>query len=157
LIAFHNVCKISRHFVFRDCFFVRFAFGYKTSATASANNRFIPSKSEWLKKSSGGDDLTWIGGAIKLALLESMIMNDIRNDIQEVFRDVFEDDTLELRDEMTAEDIADWDSVRHIDLIIALEKAMKIRFLTAEIGRLKQPGQNVGALIQLVEEKVKRR
>jgi acyl carrier protein len=84
-------------------------------------------------------------------------MDSIRNAIQDVFRDVFEDDTLELRDDMTAADIADWDSVRHIDLIIALEKALNIRFVTAEIGRMKQPDQKVGNLIELIEAKIKRR
>ena len=71
-------------------------------------------------------------------------MDELRTALQHVFRDVFEDDALELRDNLTAADVEQWDSIRHVDLIIAIEHALGVRFATAEVARLKQPGQSVG-------------
>ena len=81
-------------------------------------------------------------------------MSEIRASFQEVFRVVFDDETIELRDEMGAQDFEDWDSLQHINLIIATEKKLNIRFTTAEISRLKQPGQNIGMFVQLLEQKI---
>lgn len=80
-------------------------------------------------------------------------METLRNDIQQVFRDVFGDDQLVLRDEMTAADIDGWDSLAHLNLVIALEKRLGIKFATAEISRMKDDGQNVGTLIEMVKRK----
>ncbi len=54
-----------------------------------------------------------------------------------------------LRDDMTAADVKNWDSLNHIDLIVAVEREFKIRFTTAEVTTLK----NVGALASLVDKK----
>jgi len=54
---------------------------------------------------------------------------------------------------MTAADVDGWDSLAHINLIIALEKRLGVRFATAEISRLKEDGQTVGSLLDLVEQK----
>lgn len=81
-------------------------------------------------------------------------MSDVPARMQEVFRDVFEDDDLTLFDAMTAADVEDWDSLQHINLIIAIEKEFNIKFATAEIARLKQDGENVGTFTQLIERKV---
>ena len=68
-------------------------------------------------------------------------MNDVRQRLQNIFREVFDDPGLELRDEMTAQDIDGWDSLAHINLIIAVESKLKVKFATAEISRLKEPGR----------------
>ncbi|MDR1891980.1 MAG: acyl carrier protein [Oscillospiraceae bacterium] len=75
---------------------------------------------------------------------------DIKAKLQEVFRDVFDDGDIELRDNMTAADIEDWDSLAHIQLIVAAEKAFGVKFFTAEVSRLK----NVGDFIALIENKL---
>jgi acyl carrier protein len=54
---------------------------------------------------------------------------------------------------MTANDVEGWDSLMHVNLIVALEKRLGIRFATAEISRLSDQGQNVGALLELVTRK----
>jgi acyl carrier protein len=81
-------------------------------------------------------------------------MADVRDRLQNVFRDVFDDPALVLNDAMTAGDIEGWDSLTHINLIIAVEKRLGIKFATAEISRMKEPGQNVGTFSKLVEDKV---
>ena len=83
-------------------------------------------------------------------------MSDVRTQAQEVFRQVFDDPEIVLRDEMTADDIPGWDSLTHINLMVATEKRFKIKFATAEISRLKDEGQNVGTFLALIGKKLAR-
>jgi acyl carrier protein len=83
-------------------------------------------------------------------------MDDIRDRVQEVFRNVFDDPEIILSDDLTAEDVAGWDSLTHINLIVAVEKRFKIKFATAEISKLKEDGQNVGSFLSLISKKVSR-
>ena len=43
--------------------------------------------------------------------------DEIIERLDDVFRDVFDDDTLEVDENTTADDIEDWDSIEHITLI----------------------------------------
>ncbi|HEV3300628.1 MAG TPA: acyl carrier protein [Planctomycetaceae bacterium] len=81
-------------------------------------------------------------------------MRDVRAELQEIFRQVFDDPTIVLRDDMTAADVEGWDSVTHIDLLIAVERALGIKFATAEMSRLKEPDQNIGSFVRLIEHKL---
>jgi len=83
-------------------------------------------------------------------------MEEIRQQVQEIFRDVFDDPALLLNDRMTAEDVDGWDSLAHINLIVAIEKRLGVKFATAEISRLKEDGSNVGSLMELLARKLKR-
>jgi acyl carrier protein len=80
-------------------------------------------------------------------------MDPIRSELQDVFRQVFGDDEIVIQDSTTAEDVDGWDSMMHINLIIALEKRFRVKFAAAEIAGLKSEGQNVGGLVQLLERK----
>jgi acyl carrier protein len=60
--------------------------------------------------------------------------------MQRTFRDVFDDDALELRQNITAADVEQWDSLSHINLIVALEREFKVKFTTAEVMTLKNVG-----------------
>ena len=71
---------------------------------------------------------------------------EIKAKLADIFEDVF-DDEIELLDEMTAEDILEWDSVTHIVLVIAIEKAFNVNLNAADVGHLK----NVGEMITLLE------
>jgi acyl carrier protein len=84
-------------------------------------------------------------------------MTDSRSALQEIFRDVFDDSTIVLRDDMTAADVDGWDSVTHIDLLIAVERSLGIRFATAEMSRLKEPDQNIGSFLRLIDSKLAKR
>ncbi len=78
----------------------------------------------------------------------------VKESVQELFQEVFEEPDLQIADEMTADDVDRWDSLEHINLIIAAENRFKIKFTTAEMSRLKEPDQNVGTFIQLIESKL---
>jgi acyl carrier protein len=80
----------------------------------------------------------------------SLLDVNTRSRLERVFRDVLDDDGLVLRPEMTAGDVENWDSISHIDLIVAIEREFRVRFTTAEVGGMK----NVGELELLVEKKL---
>jgi len=82
-------------------------------------------------------------------------MQSVENEIQEVFCEVLQDDTLALTESTTAADVDGWDSLIHINLIIALERRFGIKFATAEISRLNSAGANVGTLYELVHKKIR--
>lgn len=75
---------------------------------------------------------------------------DVKEKLQEVFQDVFDDDEIELTDETTADDIDAWDSLTHVQLIVAVEKAFGLKFSTVEVMKLK----NVGEFIALIDKKL---
>ena len=66
-----------------------------------------------------------------------------------VFRDVFDDDGLEITESTTADDVAGWDSLTHINLIVAVEKAFGVSFTTKEVRAL----ANVGDLLCLIAKR----
>jgi acyl carrier protein len=78
-----------------------------------------------------------------------MDRDTVKNRLTDVFRKTFADDTLELHDSMTADDVKGWDSLNHINLILAAERAFKVRLSTREVKSLK----NVGDLIGLLHKK----
>lgn len=81
-------------------------------------------------------------------------MTDTLQTIREIFREVFDDDALEVAGETSATDIDGWDSLMHINLMIAFEKVFGIRFATAEIADLKEPERSVSDLVSIIERKV---
>jgi acyl carrier protein len=74
---------------------------------------------------------------------------DVEPRLTRIFQTVFDDDSLQIRPHMTAADVENWDSLSHIDLIIAIEREFKIKFTTGEVTGLK----NVGELVSLIEKK----
>ena len=81
-------------------------------------------------------------------------MDDLADRMQDVFRDVFDDDELVVADASTADDIDGWDSLMHINLIIAVERQFGVKFATAEISGLKADDQNVGTFRRLLAKKL---
>ena len=75
------------------------------------------------------------------------------NQLNEIFRDVFDDESIEVFEAMTAKDIAEWDSLNHINLIVAVENRFGIKFTTKEIMTYENVGQFAGA----IEEKLARK
>lgn len=77
------------------------------------------------------------------------MQDPILTGLTSVFREVFDDDELELKPEMTADDVDGWDSLAHIRLILSVQKAFGVKFSPVEMNRLK----NVGDLIALTKDK----
>jgi acyl carrier protein len=79
-------------------------------------------------------------------------MNDaeIRARLASIFREVFDDESIALFDAMTAKDIEEWDSLNHINLIVAVEGSFKVKFTTKEVTNL----ANVGEFVALIASKL---
>ncbi len=79
-----------------------------------------------------------------------MTREEIFGKLNEVFRDVFEDDDITVNDQTTADDIDDWDSLEHINLINAIEQEFGIKFNMGQIVSMK----NVGEMVTIIESKL---
>lgn len=66
--------------------------------------------------------------------------------MQEIFRDIFEDNSILINDDTDAEDIDEWDSFNHINLVAAIEQKFEIKFALGELQEL----ENVGDMIKLM-------
>jgi len=78
-----------------------------------------------------------------------MTQEELIGRLQNIFQKIFDDDELVISDEMTADDVEEWDSLSHIQLIVAVEKEFSVKFQMAEVMKLK----NVGEFIRLIEIK----
>ena len=78
-----------------------------------------------------------------------MTREEIVKQVTLIFADVLDNDSIILTDEVTADDIDEWDSLTHIQLVVAIEKKMNIRFTSKEI----QSWKNVGELIDTILNK----
>lgn len=76
-----------------------------------------------------------------------MERKEIFEKLNEIFCDVLDLDEVELKDETTAEDIEEWDSLSHIQLIVAIEKAFGVKFTSLEIMKWKNVGEMVDSLL----------
>jgi acyl carrier protein len=76
-----------------------------------------------------------------------MERNEIYAELNEIFMDVLDLDEVELTDETSADDIEEWDSLSHIQLIVAIEKAFKIKFTSKEIMSWKNVGEMVDCIL----------
>lgn len=70
--------------------------------------------------------------------------------LTEIFHEVFDDQSIVPTPEMKAGDVPEWDSLNHINLIVAIEARFKIKFKSTELESLR----NVGHLVELIEKKL---
>lgn len=75
-----------------------------------------------------------------------MSREEVFEKLNEVFRDVFDDEEIEVKDATTANDIEDWDSLEHINLIVAIENKFNVKFKMNEVTGLK----NVGEMVDII-------
>ncbi len=78
-----------------------------------------------------------------------MEKTEILAKVQDIFRDVLDNDDIELSNESTADDIEEWDSLSHIQLIVAIEKSFGIKFTSREI----LSWNNVGEMLDSIASK----
>ena len=67
-----------------------------------------------------------------------------------IFREVFDNPEIALTPEMTADDVDGWDSLSHVNLILAVEHYFRVRFKPKEVASFK----NVGDRARCVEGKL---
>ena len=77
--------------------------------------------------------------------------NTILKEVNGIFIDVLDNENIKLDPATTAKDVDEWDSLNHIQLIVAIEKHFKIRFNSSEITGWK----NVGEMCNAIEKRLK--
>lgn len=79
-----------------------------------------------------------------------MTREEVYVKLNEVFRDVFDDEDITVTDTTTANDIDDWDSLEHINLIVAIEDCFGMKFSMGEVTTMK----NVGAMVDIIMSRI---
>ncbi len=67
-----------------------------------------------------------------------------------IFQNVFSDPQLSVTTDTSASDIAEWDSLAQITLLMSMEQTFEIQFSLDEVEDL----QNVGEIVELILAKV---
>ena len=79
-----------------------------------------------------------------------MTREEILSTISSVFADTLDEENVTLTEATTADDVEGWDSLTHVQLVVAVEKKFKIRFSAKEI----QSWKNVGEMIDSISSKI---
>ncbi len=79
-----------------------------------------------------------------------MSREEVFEKMNEVFRDVFDDETITVTDETTAKDIDGWDSLEHINLIVAMEQAFSMKFNMGQVVSMKNVGEMADIILSQV-------
>lgn len=79
-----------------------------------------------------------------------MSREEVFEKLNEIFQDVFDDEDIVVNDETTSDDIDDWDSLEHINLIVAVERGFGIKFTMGETTGMK----NVGEMADIILERI---
>jgi acyl carrier protein len=75
---------------------------------------------------------------------------DIYEGLTTIFRQVFDDSEIVATPELSAHDVAEWDSFNHINIVVASEMRFGVSFRSSELEELR----NVGDFVALLEQKL---
>ena len=79
-----------------------------------------------------------------------MTREEVFEEVRKIFRDNFDDEELVIVDETNSKDIEDWDSIEHINLVIAMEKRFGLKFDIREVGKLANVGEMVDLIVSMM-------
>ncbi len=77
-----------------------------------------------------------------------MTREEVFERLNKVFREVFDDDDIVVVDETTSDDIEDWDSFEHINLVVAVEEEFSFKIPMGKVVTMK----NVGEMVDIILE-----
>ena len=78
-----------------------------------------------------------------------MNKKEILTKMQEVFQNILDNEDIELTFDTTAEDIEEWDSLSHVQLVVEIEKEFGVKFTSKEI----MSWNKVGDMIDCISKK----
>ncbi len=79
-----------------------------------------------------------------------MNKEEIYERLNNVFRDVFDDESIVVTEATNSSDIEDWDSLEHINLIVAVEQEFGMKFNMNEVTTMKNVGDMVNIIISRI-------
>lgn len=80
-----------------------------------------------------------------------MTREEVYSTLNEVFRDVFDDESITVDDNTTSDDIEEWDSLEHINLIAAVEQEFGMKFSMGQVVTMKNVGEMVDIILNQIE------
>lgn len=80
-----------------------------------------------------------------------MERKEIYEKLTVIFREVMDNDEIVLEENTTAEDIEEWDSLAHVQLIEKIEDVFGLKFSAKEM----MSWDDVGEFVDSIEEKLK--
>ena len=78
-----------------------------------------------------------------------MSRENVYERLNKVFQEVFDDDSITVNDATTADDIEDWDSFEHINLIVAIEEEFKFKIPMGKTVTMKNVGEMVDIILEM--------
>jgi len=79
-----------------------------------------------------------------------MEKNEILKRVNETFIDILDEPELVLTETTNAAQVEGWDSLSHIQLVVAIEKGFKLKFTSREI----QSWNNIGDMVDCINMKL---
>ena len=78
-----------------------------------------------------------------------MNRSDVLDRIQNIFHTVLDNELIILSESTTTEDVEEWDSLTHVQIIVDVEKEFQIKFTSKEILEW----NNIGEMMDCIEKK----
>ena len=78
-----------------------------------------------------------------------MTHEEIMQKLNAIFQDIFDDDSIVVTESTTADDIDEWDSLEHINLVDTVEKEFGMKFRMQEVSGMK----NVGEMAEIIAQR----
>ncbi|MBF0381180.1 MAG: acyl carrier protein [Magnetococcales bacterium] len=78
-----------------------------------------------------------------------MTKQEILNNLTEIFQAIFRNPDVQATEDMVADDVAEWDSVSHMSIIMEVEQMFNLRFDIGDIGR----ADKVSNLVEIIQAK----
>ncbi len=78
-----------------------------------------------------------------------MTREEVFERLNKVFREVFDDDSIVVQDSTTSDDIEDWDSFEHINLVVAVENEFSFKIPMGKVVTMKNVGEMADIILEL--------
>lgn len=79
-----------------------------------------------------------------------MDLKEIIKKVESIFRDILEDNNINLVEATTSDDIEDWDSLTHVQIVMEIQHQFCITFSSTEI----LSWNNVGEMCRSIQSKL---
>lgn len=76
-----------------------------------------------------------------------MERKELQEKLTAIYRDVMDNEDITLTDETTSDDIEEWDSLSHIQLVAAIEKELGVKITSREVRGWENVGEMIDALL----------
>ena len=80
-----------------------------------------------------------------------MTREEVYETLNGVFQDVFDDESIVVNDDTTSEDVDGWDSLEHINLIVAVEQEFGVKFNMGQVVSMKNVGEMVDIILSQID------